>query len=369
MEDRKLTVRADGKPVYDIMIEDSFMMLPLALQQFEIHKKKLCIVTDSTVAEYYLDSAFRLLQPLCASLKIFMFQAGEASKNLNTVSRLYEFLIRNHFDRKDILIALGGGVTGDLTGFAASTYLRGIDFIQVPTSLLAQVDSSIGGKTGVDFQDHKNMVGAFYMPRLVYINTSTLATLSEREFHSGLGEVIKHGLIRDRNYYDWILENRDEIAARDPETLAEMVAGSCRIKREVVEEDPREEGIRAVLNFGHTLGHAIEKLSGFSLTHGECVGIGCRLAGGLSARRGLITEEDYRQIEDLFDGFSFPPMPEDLRAEDIIEETHHDKKMEHGKIRFILLDGIGHAAIYKDVTDEDLASLLADDRNDGKDDQ
>lgn len=236
--------------------------------------------------------------------------------------------------------------------------MRGIDFLQIPTTLLAQVDSSIGGKTGVDFQSYKNMVGAFYMPKLVYINIRTLETLSEREFHSGLGEVIKHGLIRDKDYYAWIKENRETIARREPEVLAQMVEGSCKIKRAVVEEDPREQGIRALLNFGHTFGHSIEKLMDFSLTHGECVGIGCVLAAAMSRKRGYISEKEYEDIAEMFGYFDFPAVPEQLKPEEIIRETRHDKKMEHGTIKFILLRAVGEADIFKDVSEAEMRDVF-----------
>ena len=191
-----------------------------------------------------------------------------------------------------MLVALGGGVVGDLTGFAAATYLRGIDFVQVPTTLLSQVDSSIGGKTGVDFLQYKNMVGAFHQPKLVYINTTTLKSLPEREYFSGMGEVIKHGLIKDADYYEWIKENIDAIKAREHEAVREMIYQSCLIKGGVVERDPKEKGERALLNFGHTLGHAIEKLKDFTWLHGECVAAGCCLAAEISCIKGNISNNN-----------------------------------------------------------------------------
>ena len=197
MENKRLNVRAEGRHVYDILITRGFLGLAEELKTMGLENRRVCIVTEDHVAGYYLKEVEELLHSWCRELKTYVFPEGEASKNLDTVAKLYEFLIENEFDRKDLLLALGGGVTGDLTGFAAATYLRGIDFVQVPTSLLAQVDSSIGGKTGVDFNAYKNMVGAFYMPKLVYINIDTLKTLSQRQYHSGLGEVIKHGLIRE----------------------------------------------------------------------------------------------------------------------------------------------------------------------------
>lgn len=358
MLEKRLEVTAEGKKVYDIVIEDSFSNLVKELSPFGIKERKLCIVTEENVASYYLDEVKRILEGECAKLEVYIFPEGEASKNLSTVDHLYHFLITHEFDRKDMLLALGGGVTGDLTGFAAATYLRGIDFVQIPTSLLAQVDSSIGGKTGVDYHAYKNMVGAFYMPKLVYINVNTIKTLSERQYHSGLGEVIKHGLIRDKAYFEWIKENKEAIANREDQALAFMVEGSCLIKRAVVEEDPKEQGVRAMLNFGHTLGHSIEKLMDFSLTHGECVAIGSLLAADLSCKRGYISRRENEDIKETYAYFAFPSLPEELKAEEIVKETRHDKKMEHGKIKFILLDKIGKAAIYQDVTPEEMLETL-----------
>ena len=344
--------------MYDIVIESSFSKLVEELSSFGIKERKLCIVTEDHVASYYLEEVKNILEGQCAKLEVYIFQEGEASKNLSTVDNLYQFLITHEFDRKDMLLALGGGVTGDLTGFAAATYLRGIDFVQIPTSLLAQVDSSIGGKTGVDYHAYKNMVGAFYMPKLVYINVSTVKTLSERQYHSGLGEVIKHGLIRDKAYFEWIRDNKEAIAKREDAALAYMIEGSCQIKRAVVEEDPKEHGVRATLNFGHTLGHSIEKLMNFSLTHGECVAIGSLLAADISCKRGYISEAENRDIKEVYKYFDFPVLPEELNAQDIVKETRHDKKMEHGKIKFILLAKVGEAKIYQDVTSEEMLEIL-----------
>ena len=358
METKRLEVTAEGKKVYDIVIENNFNQLVKELSVFGIKERKLCIVTERQVASYYLEEVCSLLEKECAKLEVYIFQEGEESKYLSTVDSLYHFLITHEFDRKDMLLALGGGVTGDLTGFAAATYLRGIDFVQIPTSLLAQVDSSIGGKTGVDYHAYKNMVGAFYMPKLVYINVNTVKTLSERQYHSGLGEVIKHGLIRDKAYFEWMKDNKEAVAKREDEALAYMIEGSCEIKRAVVEEDPKEHGVRALLNFGHTLGHSIEKLMNFSLAHGECVAVGSLLAADISCQRGYISEEENKEIKELYAYFDFPVLPEELKAEDIVKETRHDKKMEHGKIKFILLDKVGEATIYQDVTPEEMLTVL-----------
>ena len=259
-----LTVHSDNIPIYDIAIQSGFEGLKPHFEQLKVTGKKLCIVTDSNVGPLYAKEVQDILLQTGNQVFVYTFPAGEENKNLDVVEDVYEFLIQNHFDRTDMLVALGGGVVGDLTGFTAATYLRGIAFIQVPTSLLAMVDSSIGGKTGVDFRAYKNMVGAFYQPKLVYMNIKVLDTLSVRLFHSGFGEIIKHGLIKDMSYYDFICRNKEQILAHEEKAIAEMVYGSCVIKKNVVEMDPTEKGERALLNFGHTLGHAIEKLSNFS---------------------------------------------------------------------------------------------------------
>ena len=277
-----LTVHLNDEPIYDIFFANDFNSLPELLAGQGIADRRVCIVTESNVAPLYLDEIRNQLDGKCKELISIIFEAGESQKNLDTVKMIYEKLILAKFDRKDLLVALGGGVTGDITGFTAATYLRGIDFVQIPTSLLAQVDSSIGGKTGVDFDSYKNMVGAFHMPKLVYINVSTLTTLSDEQFISGMGEIIKHGLIKDSAYFDWLIENHDRILARDKDVLMEMIRVSCNIKRVVVENDPTEKGDRALLNFGHTLGHAIERYLDLKLSHGACVGIGCCLASVIS---------------------------------------------------------------------------------------
>ena len=288
----------------------------------------------------------------------YVFEAGEKNKNLNIVKSLYEFLIINKFERRDILVALGGGVVGDLTGFTAATYLRGIDFIQVPTTLLAQVDSSIGGKTGVDFDSYKNMVGAFYMPRLVYINISTLNTLDERIFNSGFGEIIKHAYIKDSEYLDYIKNNTVNIMSRQPGCLEEIIYKSCVIKGNVVEKDPTEKGDRMLLNFGHTLGHAIEKLSGFALYHGECVVLGMICALYISKKRGSITDAEYESAIRLFKDFNYPMTVSGIKVNEVVDVSKNDKKMSAGKIRFVLLNAVGDAYIDYDVSEGEMLESL-----------
>lgn len=351
---RRLNVKKDGKPCYDIRLEPDFGGLPAALAELHTEKRKICIVTDSHVAKLYGKEFSQLLSACCAGVSVFVFPAGEEHKTLDTVRRLYEHLIRERYDRKDLLAALGGGVAGDLTGFAAATYLRGIDFIQIPTTLLSQVDSSIGGKTGVDFDAYKNMVGAFHMPRLVYMNLSVLKSLPKRQFSSGMAEIIKHGLIQDEGYFRWLQENREPVLAGDYEALLHMIGESCRIKQQVVEEDPTEQGIRAWLNYGHTVGHAVEKLKDFQMSHGECVAVGSAAAARLSCLRGHLTEEMCGEIEHTFLSYGLPVRVEGLHPEEILKATKLDKKMEAGAIKFVLLRRPGEAYTARDVSDEEL---------------
>lgn len=358
MKSSKLTVNYNGQPTYQISIEDDYENLPSVIKELQVENRKLMIVSDSTVSKYYLNECKSILTNLCASVHEFVFEAGEKNKNLDTIEACYEALIQAHFDRNDVLVALGGGVVGDMTGFIAATYLRGIRFIQLPTSLLAMVDSSIGGKTGVDFKSYKNMVGAFHQPKAVYINLSTLKTLKRNEFTSGMSEIVKHSLIKDKAYYTWLKSHNKEILEHDFDTLREMIYRSCEIKRDVVECDPTEKGERALLNFGHTIGHAVEKLMNFQLLHGECVSIGSVAASFLSYLRGYITMEEYEDIRATFAAFEQPVTIQGLSISEIIETTKHDKKMDGNTIKFILLEKIGHAYIDTTITDDELASSI-----------
>ncbi len=358
--DNRLSVSLNGKICYDIMLESSFDSLCAELLKMYDSTRKLCIITDSGVSVLYADEVCASLRNGFENISVFEFPAGEQSKNLSVVASAYRFLIENNFNRRDVIIALGGGVCGDLSGFAAATYMRGIDFIQVPTSLLSMVDSSIGGKTGVDLDSYKNMVGAFYMPKLVYINISTLSTLPDREFSSGMAEVLKAGLIKDGSFYEWLINNFNEIMDKDPRYLKKMIYESVNIKRLVVEEDPYESGERAKLNFGHTLGHAIEKYYDFRLTHGECVALGSLAAAYISYKRGALSTEEYYEIRDMFVPFGLPISLEDTAPDlnAIIALTGSDKKNDEKGLKFILLDNIGTAAIRRDVTNDEMKEAL-----------
>ncbi len=354
-----LTVHREGKAVYDIVLDTSFDRLAGEVRKLGVRERRMCIVTDSTVASLYLEQVKGILETCCREVAVFVFPAGEASKTLDTVRQLYETLVLRHFDRKDWLVALGGGVVGDLCGYAAATYLRGVSFIQIPTTLLAQVDSSIGGKTGVDFASYKNMVGAFHMPELVYTNVQTLSTLSGEQYSSGLGEVIKHGLIQDRAYYDWIESHSQEILDRDPEVCLDMIFRSDEIKGRIVEEDPEEQGIRALLNFGHTLGHALERRLCFSMLHGHCVGLGCLAAVKISTDRGYLPKETMTFLKALMERLQMPVCVQGIDEEGVLQDTKSDKKMDGGRIRFILLRRVGEAFVDRTVTEEEMRGGLS----------
>ena len=354
MKDEMIVRGADNAPLYSIILDDSYDGLVSVVRSLQTEGRKICVVSDSNVAPLYAGTVCGLLEKegfFCVS---YSFPAGEASKNLDTVAGLYEFLIEHSFDRNDVLLALGGGVTGDLTGFAAATYLRGIRFIGMPTSLLSMVDSSIGGKTGVDYKAYKNMVGAFYQPSAVYINISALQTLPEREFLAGLGEVVKHGFILDKEYHRFLKENVAKISAKDPEVLREMIYRSLCIKRGVVERDPKEKGERALLNFGHTIGHAVEKLNNFALLHGECVSVGMVAAAEISVLRGVMEREEADEVKELLLNLGMVTTVSPLEKEALLAVCHRDKKADGKKIKFVLLSGIGKAFLDPEVTDDEL---------------
>ncbi|MCR4907276.1 MAG: 3-dehydroquinate synthase [Lachnospiraceae bacterium] len=358
MSERLHINKTESGDAYDIVISGDYNKLPEEISALSTFTR-LCIVTDSNVGPLYAGRLQEILRPICGEIYIYTFPAGEKNKTLSEIEGLYCFLMEHRFDRKDILIALGGGVVGDMTGFAAATYLRGIRFVQLPTTLLADTDSSIGGKTGVDLRSYKNMVGAFYMPSLVYISPGVLSTLPDREFSSGMAEVVKHALIKDRLYFDFLSGNRDKITALNQTVLEEMIFKSCRIKARVVEDDPKESGERAVLNFGHTLGHAVENYMNFSLTHGECVSLGMAAALDISRSRNYISEDEVNAAKDLLAAFSLPvKLGRNTDTGKILELSKSDKKMARNKLRFILLKEIGLAVIKTDVTDSEIEDSL-----------
>ncbi|RMG57416.1 MAG: 3-dehydroquinate synthase [Gammaproteobacteria bacterium] len=307
--------------------------------------QSLMIVTNTTVAPLYLErvqAAFEGLRQAAVVLP-----DGEEYKTLDTVNRIYTALLEQRFDRRTTLLALGGGVIGDMTGFAAATYQRGVAFVQVPTTLLSQVDSSVGGKTGVNHPLGKNMIGAFHQPRSVIIDIDTLNTLPDRELSAGLAEVIKYGLLGDAPFFDWLEEHIDALRARDPAALEYAIARSCQDKAEVVAADETEQGRRALLNLGHTFGHAIETGLGYGKwLHGEAVGCGMVMAADLSRRMGWIGDEDVQRIRNLIERAGLPTTPPpELDPARMRELMSVDKKVVEGQLRLVLLREIGHAVV------------------------
>ena len=321
--------------------------------------KRYGVISDDRVAALYGQRLLVALQGSGIAADLLVFPHGEASKTLATVGELASRLARAGFDRKDGLIALGGGVTGDITGFLAASYMRGIPFVQVPTSLLAQVDSSVGGKTGVDIPEGKNLVGAFYQPKAVYIDPEVLTTLDRREFLSGLAEVIKYGVIRDASFFHFLENNRERILALEPSCLEQMISTCCRIKADVVEQDEREGGLRRILNYGHTIGHAVEAASAFSISHGFAVAIGMVAAARLAVLKGVLAADDERRISALISHYGLPvAVPSDLDRDAIKTYLKTDKKVMAGKVFYILPTAIGDTVITDDISSAELDEVL-----------
>ena len=322
-------------------------------------KKRAAIVTNTTVAPLYLERLQNTLAQIDVASVAIVLPDGEAYKTIETLNLIYDGLLKNRCERSTPLIALGGGVIGDMTGFAAASYLRGVPFIQIPTTLLSQVDSSVGGKTGINHPLGKNMIGAFYQPKAVLADISTLDTLPDRELSAGLAEVIKYGLIRDLPFLEWLEQNIDRLLARDADALQYAVLRSCQNKAEVVAADERESGERALLNLGHTFGHAIESGMGYGVwLHGEAVAAGTIMAADLSCRMGWITAQDVARIRALFVRARLPIEAPDLGIDQYLEYMGHDKKVEGGKLRFVLLRGMGKAVIEGDVPEALLTQTL-----------
>ncbi len=312
--------------------------------------RQVMIVTNETIAPRYLELVRRGL-PADLEVHELVLPDGEATKTLACVSRIWDALLEAGFNRRCTLIALGGGVIGDMVGFAAASYQRGVAFIQVPTTLLAQVDSSVGGKTGVNHPLGKNMIGAFWQPRAVLIDTATLATLPAAEFSAGLAEVIKYGLIRDADFLAWLEEHMAALRALDPEALAWAIERSCQIKAEIVAADETEQGVRALLNLGHTFGHAIEAHQGYgSWLHGEAVGVGMLMAADLSRRLGWLGDTEIKRIQAIIDAAGLPlAAPADMGVEEFLSRMRLDKKNIDQSIRLVLMRALGDAEVYDDT--------------------
>ncbi|WLE97792.1 MAG: 3-dehydroquinate synthase [Candidatus Electrothrix communis] len=321
---------------------------------------KYGVIADDTVAGLYGKQCMQSLEAAGLRAELITFPHGEANKHMGTVATLASELAQRGFDRGDALIALGGGVTGDITGFLAAIYMRGIPFVQIPTTLLSQVDSSVGGKTGVDLPEGKNLAGVFYQPKAVYIDTDVLQTLPRDELQGGLAEVIKYGVIHDADFFAFLEKNKDAVFALQQDVLTQLIARCCEIKAWVVEQDEREGGLRRILNFGHTIGHAVEAASGFQLIHGKAVAIGMCAAADLAVRTGCMAEQDACAIRNLIKRYELPvSVPAELDRKLIKKYLLNDKKTVAGRVFYVLPEAIGKVMITDQVSDHDVDAIIA----------
>jgi len=346
-----------GERSYPICIGQNLLAQSELLTQ-HISGNSALIVSNETVAPLYMDAVEKSLVDI--RYKTLVLPDGEEYKNLTVLNTIYDALLKNKLDRNTTLIALGGGVIGDITGFAAASYQRGVHLVQIPTTLLSQVDSSVGGKTAVNHPLGKNMIGAFYQPKTVIADTSTLNTLEDRQLSSGLAEVIKYGLIRDTDFLDWLEDNIDKLLDRDASALAYAIERSCQNKAEVVAADERESGQRALLNLGHTFGHAIEAGMGYGTwLHGEAVATGMVMAARLSSKLGWIPESDVDRVINILERSNLPvTAPKKMRAEHFIELMSLDKKVSDGVLKLVLYKSMGHAIISKNYSEAILRETI-----------
>jgi 3-dehydroquinate synthase len=328
------------------------------LQQAGLHGR-VALVSNPTVAQLYLDPVHDALAHAGFEVTPVLVPDGEEHKNLKSLDTIYDRLIGARFERKSCVLALGGGVIGDLAGFAAATYLRGVPYVQVPTTLLAQVDSSVGGKTGVNHAGGKNLIGAFYQPKLVLIDIAVLNTLPRRELAAGLAEVIKYGIIEDPELFQLLEQRLEDLIGLDRGLLTKIIATSCAIKARVVEADEREEDYRAVLNFGHTIGHALEATTGYrQLLHGEAVGVGMVKAAALSVRQGLCDSRSFNRVTALVKRARLPTeIPPQISMQSLIQAMEIDKKVAGGRVRFVMCEGIGKTRFHWIAPDEIVQAL------------
>ncbi|PKG57586.1 MULTISPECIES: 3-dehydroquinate synthase [unclassified Shewanella] len=347
-----------GERSYPIVIGQNLLSNGEPLARY-LKNKNILIVTNETIAPLYLEKVQAMLSDFVCVTPVIL-PDGEQYKTLNQMDSIFTSLLQQNLGRDTVLIALGGGVIGDMTGFAAASYQRGIDFIQFPTTLLSQVDSSVGGKTAVNHPLGKNMIGAFYQPKYVLIDTDCLNTLPKREFSAGMAEVIKYGIMWDAEFFCWLENNVDVLKALDTQALEYVIGRCCEIKADVVEKDETEQAVRALLNLGHTFGHAIEAEMGYGVwLHGEAVSAGTVLAAVTSNKLGLIEESIVCRIKALFTAFDLPiTAPDTMNFEQFIKHMRRDKKVLKGQLRLVLPEGLGQAGIYSDVTDELLQEVI-----------
>ncbi len=357
-ENNSLEISYKNNGTYPVIVAADYSGLKDVISGRFPNLKRICIVSDSNVSKLYMDDVKKALEGTCETIIDYVFEAGEINKTLETVRACYDRLLQNDFNRRDMVIGLGGGVTGDMAAFIASTYMRGCTFVNLPTSLLAMADSSVGGKCGVDYHNYKNMIGSIYMPSVVYAATYTLKSLSDKDFSCGMAEILKAGLIRDAVFYEWMISDFSAIMERDEETLTQMLLKAIAIKQYYVTKDPFEENERMILNFGHTIGHALEKFYDFSYSHGECVALGSVAAAYISFKRSMLSAEEFYEIRDMFVPFELPISLDPFDVEKVYANIAHDKKNTDSGLKFILLKKTGKAVIVNDVTKEEITEAL-----------
>lgn len=355
----RLNIKTPDKRDYDIVFDRGFKDLRSELLKLSLNGRKALIVTDENVAKLYLKELIGVLNSAEIITDTHTIKPGEENKTQATVMGIVKVLIEKNYKRTDMVIALGGGVIGDISGYVSGIYHRGIIFIQIPTTLLSMVDSSVGGKNGVDYEGVKNVMGTFYNPSLVYMNLDTLKSLEERQFFNGFAEAMKSAIIKDSSYYEWLIENMYEIHDRQADVMEELVCRAVTIKKLVVEKDFYDiKGERALLNLGHTIGHAIESEKMGMLFHGECVALGIVGAAHISYKKELLTLEEYLEIRDMLVPFNLPITIDDIDMERVLNNITKDKKQDELGVFFILIKKIGKAVVNRDVTKQEIIDAL-----------
>ena len=355
MKKKKILVPLNNNS-YEVIIEQGIInRIGEELHQIGINKdRKILIVTNKEISDLFGKKVLISLKKYNFSANIFNIKSGESFKNLASLSDIYNTAFEFGLDRNSLIIALGGGIVGDVAGFAAATWLRGIEYIQIPTTLLSMVDSSVGGKTAVNHPKGKNLIGAFYQPKAVFIDPDTLETLPAREFKAGMAEVIKYGIIKDKILFEYLEndKNREKILNLETESLMQIINNSIKTKAFVVSEDEKENGIRAILNYGHSFGHVIENLCGYGeYLHGEAISIGMRIAGDIATEKNLWLREDALRQNNLIESYGLPTQIPTIKKNEVIKILMGDKKVRDGKMRFILPKNIGEVDIFNDIED------------------
>ena len=345
-----------GKKSYEVTIEAGIRnkineeLLKIGVK----NNRKILVISNKEISDLYIEEFLKPLKRNNYQVQIFLIKAGELHKNVETLIEIYNFAFEFGLDRNSLIIALGGGIVGDITGLAAATWLRGIDYIQIPTTLLSMVDSSVGGKTAVNHPKGKNLIGAFHQPKAVFIDPETLKTLPKREFNAGMAEVIKYGVIKDKELFEFLEneKNKNKLINLENECLIKIINSSIKTKSHIVSKDEQEHGVRAILNYGHSFGHVIENLCGYGeFLHGEAISIGMKIAGGIALEKGLWSNEEFIRQDNLLKSYSLPTKIPKINKKEVITILMGDKKVRDGKMRFILPKGIGEVDIYDDVLD------------------